>query len=238
MSEDRDVFSNNSVLMGTADLIPDNNNGVELVSAAFRDGIPRQVTVVVAGTIALTTIKGYGSREIFARVQIGVGGTPFDAEVDLIQGTVFSVACSSIRVVGVFKAITGATPTPTPAPATIGAAVALGSMSGGFPPQRTIADDTVRNAGVRTPSYTIPPFAKRFKFEATMINGGPPGGTWQIGVGGTGTSNAWTSVVSKSPSQWIEIPNDANFVVATNMDVPGPGGTQYSGVRFIFELAL
>jgi hypothetical protein len=173
----------------------------------------------------------------FALVEWGVGGFQTFAEIDFIQGVMFAIQCSYLRVKAVYEGFPIGSPFGAATPLRVGAFVGYEPHASVIPTQRTRRfGGPVPIAAGGVVNIPVPPYAGNVEvFRATAVApfvGGPF--TLQFfDFSSTATPRYSIAVAAADDSSGeIEIANDIRLVRLVN------GGVILSNVRAIFELML
>lgn len=204
-----------------------------LIDLATEDELPHVVTISMGNIGPQVTwggALGAGYEpEVVGIIDLGIGGIQIQVEVDFIQGTQFSIACSRLQLHAVFRCIPGGgaavvAPIPT---IQVGASVATGTMAHGRQPQRTLAS-TVNLAAAAGEFFLLPQFAKSLRVAAIPNNITPT-------VGLTETSGVVCASypITAFPSADLPVPGDARIVWYQNTSL-----IVDTNRRLICELAL
>ena len=203
----------------------------ELINAGVRGGVPRVMGVSLGYAFVPLSSQGNAVAadcETVALITLGIGGTAFQAEVDFVNGTQFSVVAAFVTVKASYREIAGSPTHVKPAPVTVAASLAMGSLASGVTPQRTLGQDSIiaPNAYV---VYNIPAFAKSFRV-ATQ----PSAPNLKVWVVRASIVQGTEVNVVTALSESIPIPNGAYAVWVQNVDA----AKNVDQIRLIFDLAI
>lgn len=164
------IFVPGSKLQGQANLIMDGPTET-LLDVQTIHGVPHLVTLSM-GNAGLWTqaLDAIPDAEMVATLEMGIGGSFYSADLDMVRGQQISLVASVLRVNMRFRRIPGAAPIVGAAPTwNVGASIAQGTIAHGQPPQRTMATANALAAGFGV-SWPIPPFSKSFVVSALPNN--------------------------------------------------------------------
>lgn len=189
-----------------------------LIDLQTASGAPHIVSVSLGsvGPLPTATFDAAALRpEVVAILEIGIGGVSFEVEVDFVQGTQFSFACSRLQLHAVYRLIPGSAATPIAAPVPtvqVGASISTGTVSHGRQPQRTLAS-TGAMLPAANEAFYIPAFTKSCRVTGLPANITPT--IFTLGRGGIGALLQMYAVAA-NPSDDLPIANDAIYIMYQN----------------------
>lgn len=148
------------------------DRNITVVDARTESNDAEMIAVALGVSLNQATTVGVGSSRIdlAAHVSWGMGGANFEADIDLINGVIFSIPANYLRIDLSYDGLAGAGGGVTGFQASAG--VAYGAFSHPTPPQRTL--DLGRIVNTAGGSVSIPPFANSFTVYVTQAIGSPP----------------------------------------------------------------
>lgn len=149
---------------------PARAGAVTLIDVATRDELPHVFTISL-GALGGPPPEDGGNNEseVVAVLDIGIGGLNFQAEVDFIWGTQFSLAASRLQLHAVNRLTPGTGTLVSPFTRQVGASLSTGVVAHGRQPQRTWAySGNLLAAGYHY--WYVPTFAKSFRVVAYENN--------------------------------------------------------------------
>jgi hypothetical protein len=206
-----------------------------LLDLATADDKPHVVTLSVGltGNQPISALGGH--TEVVALLNMGIGGVPIQAEVDVVQGFQWSAAISRLQVHFVYRTVPGGAGLPFPIPSyNIGASVSSDVVAHGRQPQRTLAKGGTLGNPALVPGtdehWIVPAFSKSFRVVANPSNAQLTISLFPVLAGIT--PSAQYPLVAY-PSVDLPIPSDAYYIVVSNA-----GLANVLTYRMIFDLAL
>ena len=150
-------------------------NSVEIFQVGGADVAPEVVTITLAlpnqppvTTDAASLFTTNSS--VTALIEWGCGSVRMSAVVDVVNGCGFSIAADWVRVTGTYRTTAAA----GLARVTMGATIAYGASTRGYPPQLSMQPATDAELGALTYSRRVPSFAKTVKhIWAPSVGVGP-----------------------------------------------------------------
>ena len=202
-----------------------------LIDISTKDGEPHVVTLSL-GFVGRAPVGELVNPavEVVGVLDVGIGGLSFQAEVDFVQGTQFSLAASRLQLHAIYWRVYGnpvvaiGAPVPT---VQVGASLSTGVIAHGRQPQRTLTRRNGPAAG-NNDAWFIPTFAKSLRVVCVPANLQLYEQFW---------SNAFQLTDYQTvayPSADLPIPNGSDTFVVANPNLQGRPD-HYS---LIWELAL
>jgi len=213
------------------------NMGATLIDLATKDNKPHVVTLSFGKTITTPLVAAGPFTEVVAVINMGIGGTAYYAEVDVVEGLEFSLAVNRMQVTVVYCVPYGGGAVPVPAPTVnVGVSVSSDVIAHGRQPQRTIIQAGTIAAPAIAPGpltngvlFIIPSFSKAFKAVAV-----PLASQYNITLATVTGANAVGGYAVVAPAtQEYPIPSGAYWAVAQNA-----GLAAIVNYALIFDLAL
>jgi len=227
------VFESDSKLFGNENLSMDATPST-LIDLRTRGSQPHVISIEFgsAGASQIPFGPFVPQSELVALLTMGVGGTAYLAEVDVMQGQVLSVLASLLRVDVAFRRIPNGGALPVPAPTWfVGASVAEGVVSHGIRPQRTISTHETMLVGVPPIGialHTIPPFATTLQIVAV-----PSASQLRVDIEGIGGLVSAQYLLVSYPSAVLPLPTGSRQVRLWNQ-----GMANIVSHSLVFGLAL
>jgi len=215
--------------------------GATLLDLSTRDNRPHIVTVAMGNLIEPTEYQVGPFTEVVAVLNIGIGGVPYYAEVDYVEGMQFSLAVNRLQFHAIFRTVFGGTIAPPPGltipPYSVGASVSSDVVAHGRQPQRTLthAGNFANPALPVAPGgndgvWIIPAFAKSFRVVALPGNSQLSVSLATVALGNT---IAIYPVVAPAVQDY-PIPATAHYIIVENTSAV----SAVQAYSVIFELAL
>ena len=201
-----------------------------LLDLATRDGMPHVITIAMGfvGPPPAVAIGGGGNYpEIVALLEIGIGGIMIHAEIDFIDGFSFSMACSRLQLLAVYRLVPGGALVGTAETVQVGASVSTGTVAHGRQPQRTLAS-LVDLAPAANEVFIAPAFTKSMRVASVPNNTTPTVILWN----NNGLQIA-SYPIAGFPSADLPVPNDTRLISYNNTALAAD-----TDRRIICELAL
>ena len=233
------IFTQDSRLQDSATCVQ-GATAIALIDAQTKGGVPRLVTVNLATPVRPAAFDAGMvplpvEAEAVATIELGVGGTLYQAEVDYGMGVQFSLVASRIRVLAEYRQFVGLAVPATPNQVSLGASIGQGTVAPTHSPTRTIVRQYALPGiapGAAGEMFAIPMFAKSMMlFTDTNPAGVGPVTQVRLYREGLG-SDSLTNLVT-TPSQELPLAGDMRYVQLSNV-----GAVNVLAWRAVFTLAL
>lgn len=175
------------------------------------------------------------SDEVVALINMGIGGLQTQVEVDVVQGTTFSLPVNRIQVHLVYREVPNSMAVPVPAPTyNVGAAVSTGTVAHGRQPQRTLTKTSNGAVPALVPGmgeyWLVPVFAKSFRVVAHPNNASLLIFLAPIAIGSVPLADY---AMVAYPTVDLVVPSGSYFVVVQNTGI-----VNVESYSLVFDLAL
>jgi len=226
------IFKPDDKLYGSANL-PLNNAPEELIDCHVAGPEPQLLTLNLTRSITpISPSAMTPAFEVVGVLSLGGGGSPYECEIDMLQGMQLSLLASRVLFKAVARTIPNTFPPVTGAPgnvnvASVMASIGLGTVAHGGRPQRTISSDAILTKG-DTRGWLIPAFA-----QSLCIYAEPIPAALMIDLISVSTLKHGSVPWVAFPGRPIPLAADTRVINVTNT-----GAVDITNLRLIFGLAL